>query len=155
MDAKFREAVETVARYYIAGIDSAVRHSRKGDALKYRESVSRSPSWERGYSFALNAIAGHGIGNLHGYAKEKLGCSCHSAECALLSMFDGSATVTPAPPKRVPERPWEKKAVAVEKKKDEPECETSTCWWYDHEVEGSRLAHNGKHAGMWYVRKVA
>ena len=33
--------------------------------------------------------------------------------------------------------------------------ETSICYWYDGEVEGAKLAKKGKHAGMWWVRKVA
>lgn len=89
----FEDATEIVARHFVAGMDSAIRHSLNGDVDKYyaRKSKERSKSWQRGYEYAANGVRRYGTDNLAGYKKEMLGDTCHDAELNLLYLLrDGT-----------------------------------------------------------------
>lgn len=154
----FAEACAQEAKSYIAGMDSAVRHSIKGDADSYldKKSGTRSRSWNLGYEWVLRAIAKDGLPQ--GYSKDALGSTQHDAEIAFLGFYPRDYDV-PKPktaPRRKaqpkePPRKRERVVGRLEKREPQPVEVTSSCIWYAEQVEGSRQAGKGKHAGMWYV----
>ena len=88
----FEDAADLVASWFIAGIDSAIRHSIKGDAQSYRlkKDKERTASWKRGYEFGLNCANYYGLDHIDAYSKNKLGTSCHDAMNNLIHiMRDG------------------------------------------------------------------
>jgi hypothetical protein len=67
----------------------------------------------------------------------------------MLGMFK-RVEVAPPPPKHVPAPP--KMADEPTETEPLPVLVTSSCKWYDVQVEGSKEAQSGKHKGMFWVK---
>lgn len=98
----FEEATKLVASYFIAGIDSSLRHAKKGDMDRYPNTVRRTTSWKRGYEFGANCVRAYG--NIHRYTcKQQLGSTCHEASQKLIALLrDGCLIPMNLPPLEPP-----------------------------------------------------